>query len=174
MFVGRETELKRFRKFFEGRGASLALVYGRRRVGKSALIKQAVKDANIPSIVYECKQTTEANNANSLSNLVAETLDSPVAFPSFEEILLSLFQRAEKQPIILVLDEYPYLRRVIPGLDSIIQALVDRNKETSMLKLVLCGSFVETMKGLREGSNPLYGRVSLDLNLKPMDYQIRA
>ncbi len=171
MFVGRESELRRFRRFFEDVGMSMALVYGRRRVGKSELIKQAVRESAVPGIYYECKQTSELNNASSLAAVVSERFNLPEAvFPSMEQVLAFLFRRAERRKLILVLDEYPYLRRVVPGLDSIIQSLVDRYKDSSLLKLVLCGSFVETMKGLREESNPLYGRVSLDINLKPMDY----
>lgn len=171
MFVGRQKELERFYRFFKEGGCAMSLVYGRRRVGKSELIKQALRETVIPSIYYECKQTSELNNASSLATLISERFNLPEAvFPSMEQVLAFLFQRAEKQKLVLVLDEYPYLRRVVPGLDSIIQSLVDRYKDCSLLKLVLCGSFVETMKGLREESNPLYGRVSLDINLKPMDY----
>jgi hypothetical protein len=68
------------------------------------------------------------------------------------------------------LDEYPYIRESVKGLDSILQSLIDGNKESSKLKLILCGSYVDTMKALLANQNPLYGRVDLTIELKPMDY----
>jgi len=69
-----------------------------------------------------------------------------------------------------VLDEYPYLRENVKGLDSIIQALVDKYREDSKLKLIVLGSYVEVMKSLLKESNPLYGRTDLVIDLKQMDY----
>ena len=76
----------------------------------------------------------------------------------------------KKEPMILVLDEYPYLRENAKGLDSILQSLIDHYKDTSNMKFIVCGSYVDTMKALLEKQNPLYGRIDLTLNLKPMDY----
>ena len=81
-----------------------------------------------------------------------------------------LFQRAVTEKMVLVLDEYPYLRETVTGIDSILQSLIDRYKDSSSLKLVLCGSYVEIMKSLLARENPLYGRVDLTIDLKPMDY----
>lgn len=81
-----------------------------------------------------------------------------------------LFKMSEKEPMILVLDEYPYLRENSKGLDSVLQSVIDYYKDTSNMKLIVCGSYVDTMKALLEKQNPLYGRIDLTLNLKPMDY----
>ena len=70
---------------------------------------------------------------------------------------------------ILVLDEYPYLRELLPGCDSFIQYLVDENRGAG-LKLVLCGSYLDVMKGMLEYKSPLYGRAGLNLHVEPMDY----
>ena len=85
-------------------------------------------------------------------------------------MLQFLFKMSEKEPMILVLDEYPYLRENAKGLDSILQSLIDHYKDTSNMKFIVCGSYVDTMKALLEKQNPLYGRIDLTLNLKPMDY----
>ena len=68
------------------------------------------------------------------------------------------------------MDEYPYLRQKVDGVDSILQSLINRYRDTSHMKIILCGSYVEIMKSLLEENNPLYGRVDLSLNLKQMDY----
>lgn len=171
MFYGRENERKKLCAMFHSDGQMISLIYGRRRIGKSELIKQVLKETDIKSVYYECKQTTEQNNVESLAELIGEAFDFPKpAFENMEDLLRFLFQKSEKEPMILVLDEYPYLRENSKGLDSVLQSVIDHYKDTSNMKLIVCGSYVDTMKALLERQNPLYGRIDLTLNLKPMDY----
>ena len=170
-FYGREQQRRKLDRFFNQPALRAALIYGRRRVGKSELIKQCLRNVKHPQLYYECKQTTEMNNVESLSMLISEQFRLPsLGFAGMEALLDYLFRRAEEEPLILVLDEYPYLRETIIGLDSILQSLIDRYKDTSALKLVLCGSYVDIMKSLLARENPLYGRIDLTIDLKPMDY----
>ncbi len=175
MFYGREAERKKLNTMFQSDGQMISLIYGRRRIGKSELIKQALKETSLKSIYYECKQTTEANNVNSLAELTGEAFDFPKpAFDNIEQLLKFLFEKATKEPLILVLDEYPYLRQNTKGLDSILQSVIDTYKDISAMKLIVCGSYVDTMKALLEKQNPLYGRINLTIKLKPMDYHDSA
>ena len=170
-FYGREQQQQKLKRVLVKNELQVALIYGRRRVGKSELIKQCLLSVDVPKLNYECKQTTEMNNVESLSALISENFGLPtLGFGSMETLLDYLFQRAEKEQLILVLDEYPYLRETVTGIDSILQSLIDRYKDTTHLKLVLCGSYVEIMKSLLARENPLYGRVDLAIDLKPMDY----
>lgn len=91
-------------------------------------------------------------------------------YSDIEAVLKYIFELSVKENIILVLDEYPYLRENIKGMDSILQSLVDKYKDTSKLTLIILGSYVEVMRSLLEHSNPLYGRVDLTIDLKQMDY----
>lgn len=171
MFYGRKTERKKLSAMFGSDGQMISLIYGRRRIGKSELIKQALKETRLQSIYYECKQTTEQNNTDSLAELIGEAFDFPTpSFKNIEDLLQFLFKKSKQEPLILVLDEYPYLRENSKGLDSVLQSVIDRYKDTSNIKLIICGSYVDTMKALLEKQNPLYGRVDLTINLKPMDY----
>lgn len=171
MFYGRETERKKLCTMFRSDGQMISLIYGRRRIGKSELIKQVLKETDIKSIYYECKQTTEQNNVESLAELIGEIFDfTKPAFENMEVLLRFLFKKSEKEPMIFVLDEYPYLRENSKGLDSVLQSVIDHYKDTSNMKLIVCGSYVDTMKALLEKQNPLYGRIDLTINLKPMDY----
>lgn len=170
-FYGRERELRQLHRLFGNERLRVALVYGRRRVGKSELLKRALLEEPGKSIYYECKQTTEPNNVESLSALISELFQlPPLGFPGIEATLDYLFRRAQQEPLMLVLDEYPYLRETVTGLDSVLQALIDRYHDRCGLKLVLCGSYVDIMKALMGKENPLYGRVDLSIDLKPMDY----
>lgn len=171
-FIGRTRELAKLESEFKKDRQSTVLVYGRRRVGKSELVKQSLRNSGIPHcIYYECKQTTEMNNAESLSALVSEVLGlPPMAFGGIEPLLDFLFKQSSSDKIVLVLDEYPYLRETVKGLDSILQSLVDKYQDASNMHLVLCGSYVDTMKSLIEHANPLFGRIDATISLKPMDY----
>lgn len=170
-FIGREQEISQLKGLYEGTDFQSALVYGRRRIGKSELIKQSVKGSKLTVLYYECKQTSEKNNIDGLAEIMAEKLHFPKPdFPSFEKTLEYLFAYSEKKKIVLVLDEYPYLHKIIDGIDSILQSLIDKYKDASKLKLIICGSYLDVMKSLLANQNPLYGRISLSLDLKPMDY----
>ncbi len=170
-FIGREEYLRKLIKISNTNELSVVLIYGRRRVGKSELVKQMIRQSDIKCIYYECKQVAEASNVLCLSDIVSEALELPkLGYNDIDSLLDFIFKISEKEKITLVLDEYPYLRESVKGLDSILQALIDKYRDTSKLKLVILGSYVEVMKSLLEHANPLYGRVDLTIDLKQMDY----
>ena len=170
-FIGREQELNRLQQVAQSKRQEVLLVYGRRRVGKSELLRHFLQQRQGNDIYYECKQTSEMNNVESLGRLLSDQFAyPPLGFQNIEQLLEFLFQKACQEPFVLVLDEYPYLRQAVTGMDSILQALIDKYAERSQLKLVLCGSFVETMRSLLLAHNPLYGRITSALSVQPMDY----
>lgn len=170
-FIAREHEQRKLDKLFRTSEQNAALVYGRRRVGKSELLLHCLRRAGVTSVYYESRQTTEANNIKNISEVICDAFGLPrLAFADIEEALRFVFDRAQNEKVILVVDEYPYLRDVVTGMDSILQALLDRHRDCSQLSLVLCGSYVNVMKSLLDQDNPLYGRIDLKLNLQPMDY----
>ena len=170
-FIGRTEELKKLDSIVKNDKFSFTLIYGRRRVGKSELVKQALENSLCKYIYYECKQVKEQSNTNSLSKIIADILDLPkLAFDNFEDTLDFIFSYSIKEKIVLVLDEYPYLKESVNGIDSIIQLLIDKYKNKSKLTLIILGSYVDIMKNLLSHSNPLFGRVDLTINLKEMDY----
>lgn len=170
-FIGRKEFLNKLKKQVDTDEMSFSLIYGRRRVGKSELVKETLRCANEKSIYFECKQVAEESNVASLSAIVSEVMELPkLGYTDIESLLDYIFKLAVNEKLILVLDEYPYLRESVKGLDSILQSLVDKYRESSKLKLIILGSYVEIMRSLLEHSNPLYGRVDLTIDLKQMDY----
>lgn len=170
-FIGRDAEKSRLSAFFENQHENAALIYGRRRVGKSELIKEALRQSGLRTLYFECRQSPEVINAAGLSSLVSEELGLPMLpFKRLDEVLDFLFRSVGSEPAVLVLDEWPYLREAVDGADSILQAMLDKYRGSSSLKVVLCGSFVSAMAGLLDQNNPLYGRFGLVLKLQPMDY----
>ena len=169
--IGRDEEIKKIKEMYKSAAFEALLLYGRRRIGKSELIKHSLQYFKGKKIYYECKQTSEKNNVESLSALLSDAFDfPPISFQSLEEILRFLFRRAEKEDILLVIDEYSYLSDVLKGMDSILQSIIDEFKEKSRLKLILCGSYVDTMQKLIEKENPLFGRFSYIMKLQEMNY----
>lgn len=171
-FIGRTKEQEKLLAQLSSPIQNAALLYGRRRVGKSELILHTMRQASdARTIYYECRQTTTENNTKNLSEVIAEAFDMPpLAFSDIEAALRFVFDRATSEKIVLAIDEYPYLRDVVKGMDSILQVLLDEYRDRSHLSLILCGSYVEIMKSLLERDNPLYGRIDLKINLQPMDY----
>lgn len=170
-FIGRIEELKRLNKIINSKDLATALIFGRRRVGKSELVKYSLKENNEVKIYYECKEVSEKSNVQGLSDILSEELNLPrLKFEDIESILKYIFELSINKKIILVLDEYSYLKKTINGIDSILQVLIDKYKDKSKLSLIILGSYVDIMKSMLLHSNPLYGRIDLTIELKPMDY----
>lgn len=170
-FIGRKEQLKKLDKIMQTKEMTFALIYGRRRVGKSELVKQALSKSNVRNLYYECKQVAEESNVNGLSEIVSETMELPkLGFSDIESLLQYIFELSTKEKLVLVLDEYPYLRESVKGMDSILQSLIDKYRKSAKLTLIILGSYVEVMRSLIEHANPLYGRVDLTIDLKQMDY----
>lgn len=137
-FYGRKSELQTLSAFYANASTNLGVIYGRRRVGKSLLIKESLKRSGLPFIYLECKQTSEENNLRQLMSLLGLKLGiPPLAVDNFEDAIDFLFKFCKSDATVLVFDEYPFLRDLIPGFDSILQALVDRYKGESKLKIIL-------------------------------------
>ena len=170
-FIGRKYEQKRLKKVIDSNELNTTLIFGRRRVGKSELVKHVLKDYECLKFYYECKEVSEKSNTNALSELISETLKLPkFEFNDFESILKYIFELGKERKVILILDEYPYLKKIVQGIDSIIQSLIDNYKDVSNVSFIILGSYVDIMKSLLLSSNPLYGRIDLTIDLRPMDY----
>lgn len=168
MFVGREKEIKQLLSYLNRNSQENIVIYGRRRIGKSYLIKEVLKRYNKPFIFYQAKETTEEDNIISLSKLVAIHYNlGNIVFNSFEAILEFVFSKDDG--LVFAIDEYPYLREVSVGLDSVIQKVIDKYKNKSSLKLILLGSYIDIMSKLNEVDNPLYGRIFM-MFITKMDY----
>lgn len=169
MFIGRKKELAILNEAFASDRQENILTYGRRRVGKTELIKEAIKGKK--AIYYEAKEISAEKTIDDLSLLISEILDLPrFKFDDIESLLDLVFKMAIDETIILVIDEYTNMQDSIKGLDSIIKSLIDRYTNNSKLKLILCGSYVDIMKKILDYGKPLYGRFRYIIDLKQMDY----
>ena len=169
MFIGREKELSELEEQFSSERKTSILIYGKRGIGKSTLISQAVR--SYPGIVinFECIKSTYLGNVTLLSKNVCEALNLPeMKFSSLADI----FQFLEKQnkQILVILDEYQYLKETgkKEEIDSYMQYIIDHLE--NQVKIILCGSYITVMRELLEEENPLFGRFTSVIHLQEMDY----
>ncbi len=170
MFVGREEELKRLNDIFISDNQMNVVIYGRRRIGKSELVKEAIRRTKIDSIYYQAKESSIENNLNSISKLISSKFNlGNVIFRSFEDIFTYLFEL--NKSFVFVIDEYPYLSTLEKGMDSILQSVIDKYNNKSKIKLVLLGSYIDVMSKINNYNRPLYGRFNSIMFLKQLNYQ---
>lgn len=170
MFIGRQKELRQLSAELTGwKRKTAVLVYGKRRVGKSTLIKEAAKSFDGVVINHMCVSSTFEGNLELIYRSVSEALSMPVV--QFESLfaMMDYLGKLDKK-ILLIIDEYPYLKQTKKKneVDSYMQVVIDRLPEN--VKLILCGSYITIMKELLTESNPLFGRFSLIQHIRDFDY----
>jgi hypothetical protein len=172
MFIGRKNELNTLNKLYNSGKFEFAVIYGRRRVGKTALISEFTKDKD--TIFFTGVETNEKQNLDNFSNCIMEYntgIASGASFNSFQMALEYVFELAKTKRIVLVIDEYPYVARASKSLASTLQLLIDKNKDTSKLFLILCGSSMSYMEDqVLAYKAPLYGRRTAQFKIKPFEF----
>ena len=173
MFIGRERELKELEKLHQTEKFQFAVIYGRRRVGKTALINEFIRGKE--AIYFTGVETNEKQNLENFSSSVMSfELGREVnsAFYSFQDALEHVFKLAVDKRIILVIDEYPYVARASRSLASTLQLLIDKYKETSKMFLILCGSSMSYMEDhVLAYKAPLYGRRTAQFKIQPFAFK---
>ena len=173
MFIGRERELKALEKLYTSNKFEFAVIYGRRRVGKTALINQFIGDKS--AIYFMGVESNAKQNLENFSKSIIEYssgIEAETAFLSFQAALEYVFKLAEKERLILAIDEYPYVARSFKGFASTLQLLIDKYKDTSKLMLILCGSSMSYMEDhVLAYKAPLYGRRTAQMKLLPFDFE---
>ena len=172
LFIGRKSELEKLNELYSKNVFQFPVIYGRRRVGKTALINEFIKDKEaifFTGIESNAKQNLE-NLSKSILSYAGGLLDSTV-FPSFQAALEYVFKLAETKRIVFVIDEYPYVAKVSKSLASTLQMLIDRNKGNSKLFLLLCGSSMSFMENhVLAYKAPLYGRRTAQFKILPFNF----
>ncbi len=158
-------------------GATLGVVSGRRRQGKSFLLQAACQQAG--GFYFSAPEATEAESLGMLGSALTRYLDPPAPIvPADWPTLIDILLRIGRERVVpVVIDEFPYLARAAPALPSLIQAAyAPRRAErtSSRTRLLLCGSALSFMGGLLAGSAPLRGRASLDLTVQTLDHRSAA
>lgn len=174
-FRGRTTELRILENKFQKKGFVMTILYGRRRIGKTRLINKFISSHDCKCISFTAVERGEAELLSMLTesvlSAVAPDLLGTVTFNSFEKLFDFIGKQAEKKRIIFFIDEYPYLAKQCPYIQSVLQKKIDTNWKKGKMFFIICGSLVSFMKDeVLAESAPLHGRSDLELKLRPFNY----
>lgn len=180
-FVGRHIELQALDRFLHAPQAGLAILYGRRRVGKTALLEHWLSRGPREALYWTATMKGAAALLRDFSQAVLRgdpRFTAPILenfnFASWEAALDRLGDIAEASPgpYVVVLDEFTYLLAAYPPVASVLQVAWDRRlSKIGPLRLILTGSSIGLMeRHVLAGNAPLYGRASFALQLHPLPY----
>ncbi|MBI5061816.1 MAG: ATP-binding protein, partial [Candidatus Aenigmarchaeota archaeon] len=161
MFIDREEELEKLMELSRSKKAELALIYGRRRVGKSRLLVEFAKKTGA---LYMLADVSE----NILDILSKQVPDEFVRFGNWEDFFEFLYKSKHK---IIIIDEFQYLYQVNKAWPTILQRWWEKIKETDK-KIILCGSIISTIYKISKGyGSALYGRKTLEMHIAPIEFE---
>lgn len=176
--IDREAEWRELAGLYRTARPELAFVLGRRRAGKSYLLSQFA--GAVKGLYYQASSRTEHEQLLNLSQAIGRAFGDPalsrgVAFPGWDALFDDLAERAARRPLVVVIDEFPYLAAAAPGITSLIQRHWDHRWSKVPIKLILSGSHITAMQRLEAGDQPLYGRRTARIQFLPFTFkEVRA
>ncbi len=171
MFIGRERELAALEEFYNRKGIGLAVIYGRRRIGKSTLIARFVKDKR--TIFYTATKVGRDRNLVLFASQVASFFmpGVDITFTTTEAVFDFLAKNIGDEKLVLVIDELPYWAEADESLLSVLQKYIDTVWKESSIKIILCGSSLSFMENrILSEKSPLFGRRDSQIRLEAFDY----
>jgi len=170
MLFGRKKELAELENIYNSSSFEFVAVYGRRRVGKSALIGHFAKDKR--TVFFTAIEADGKRNLMLFSQAVLKCAGvlAEASFENWESAFEYVKNMANKR-LILVIDEYPYLAQAEKSMSSILQKYCDIAFKNTRLMIILCGSSMSFMENQVLGyKSPLYGRRTAQMKIEPLDY----
>lgn len=169
MFYGREKELQELKRRYSDNRKEFGVIYGRRRIGKSALVRQFFKGKK--GLFFQAKQDTSYGNLKSFSYELDKLLGLPevFVFSSWQEALDELLKAAGNDRFLFVIDEYPYIVSQESSFSSVLQEFVDNAPDN--LFIIILGSDVSFLeKELTDKKSPLYKRRTFEMRLDKLPF----
>lgn len=172
IFIDRDEELAWLDKLWNSGKAELIIIYGRRRIGKTALVVEWMRRRKPRAIYFVAEEESEKSMLERLSRVMAEGLGDELLaerpFTTWRQVLTYLAREAERDRLGLIIDEFQYAVSATPGLPSTIQAIWDHRLSKTRAFLLLMGSAVSFTEGLMGGRRPLYGRATGVREIRPL------
>ena len=171
-FIGRESEMSNLSNEYNRDGFSFAVIYGRRRVGKSSLINHFIN--NKKAIKYTAVEQSDLLNLSNFSDSVLNIYPSAKSyidtFVDWGKAFSYISEQAKEEKVVLFIDEYPYLADKNNSISSVLQNVIDNKFLYSNIMLILCGSSMSFMEEQVLGyQSPLYGRRTMQMKVMPFD-----
>lgn len=174
MFYCREKEIRTMNQRFDKGNFECIVIYGRRRVGKTALINEFCKGK--PAIYFSALNASAQENLEALSKAIylyknPGEVNAPV-YQNYENALDAVTEIAKERRVVFVIDEYPYLAKSERSISSRLQHVIDHIWQNSRLFLILCGSSMSFMEYQVLGyESPLYGRRTAQFKVQALTYR---
>lgn len=176
MFWDRQQELRMLEREYQEPGGRMVVIYGRRRVGKTTLIKEFIRDK--PAMYFLADERLESVQRRRFQAILSDFLGDPLLarlaagdWDTLFDILLQRLAAESDAKVVLVIDEFQYLAKTTPGYPSFIQGLWDEKLKNMNIFLILCGSLVGMMRRLcLDSGSPLYGRRTGQIRLRPLQF----
>lgn len=166
-FVNREAELVRLRDCYESDDADMVVIFGRRRLGKTELVRQSLSDRD-DAVLYQATETTRQVQLDEFVDVASASFPGVGRIETEWESILGYLA---EQNAVVVLDEFPYLIDADESLPSVIQRLWDQELQDTGATLVLVGSSISMMEeATLLGNSPLYGRFTEKIDLRQLDF----
>ena len=172
-FVDREKELEFLEQEYRREGSSLVILYGRRRVGKTALATKFMEGK--PALYFLVTEESEQQNRNAFKDAVADFCDNELlksaSLQQWEPIFKAFCEKPSDQKLLLILDEFQYLGKSDPAFPSVFQKIWDTFLKQQPVMVILCGSLISMMESQTLSySSPLYGRRTGQLRLRQIPF----
>ena len=175
MFVGRKEELDFLSKLYNSERFEFLILYGRRRIGKTFLLEMFSETHKC--IFFSAMEKNDSMNLRDFSELVQRSLDGNfiAPFTDWKKAFEYIGDKAGKEKICLIIDEFPYIAQENPSIKSILQHQIDKSWKNKNIKLILCGSNISYMEADVMGQkSPLYGRSTAQWEVKKFTYKEAA
>lgn len=171
MFIGRKNELDKLDKFYGSSKFEMIIVYGRRRVGKTRLLTEFIK--NKKAIYYVAEENNDFRNRDKFANVVMNYFedDLNIKFEFWEDIFKYIAKNIGDDKLVLIIDELPYIALSNISFLSMLQNIIDHELLQKNIMLILCGSSISFMENdIVSYKSPLFGRKTGQLKIDPFDY----
>jgi len=171
-FIGRNSELETLEQEFQ-RDSGFVVIYGRRRVGKTRLIKEFIKGKN--AFYFLATKEVESQSMKRFAGVIARTTKnqtiSKVDFNDWLDLFQVIADYKPDEKKIIVIDEFPYLVKTNEAFPSILQNAWDEILCDNNIMLILCGSLISMMKKhALSYESPIYGRRTAQIRLMPLPF----
>lgn len=176
-FIDREAEMETLRAEYERNGSALIVMYGRRRVGKTTLISEFIKDKM--ALFFLASEESEAQNRLAFKDKAAEFIDSDLLrnadVKSWDVIFKAIMDTSFKSKPVIVIDEFQYIGKSNPAFPSIFQRIWEEILKHRQVMVILCGSLISMMESQTLAySSPLYGRRTAQIRLTQIPFRYYA